>query len=266
MHSLPFRSKRGSREFGHRLHLIHCHQTTDGIAKPVRSDEDNDNAIHRLLVCGCEDEPYGTLHILLPTSLIVEPSVGQKADVLDRPQTETTTPSVRHTDIGIQSNLADVCICGTSCCRLHRLPASRRASRPFRRMCHKHEAWLRASLPRPSRLGRGELLGLQGHGRFHAAAYREPFRADCEKRNTRRSQSVSTGNCKHPGDVLSWPIQMTNCAGRASGVPSQQWLPIPANPYFHSSQFVSAASESSTSPIQIQSSVAMSYGMNHAFS
>ena len=95
-----------------------------GIAKPVRSGADIDNAKCRLLVCGCGDEPYSILHIWPPTWLIVEPSVGQKADVLDRPQTETTGTFARHTDIGIRSDSADSCIYGTSCCRLHRLPAS----------------------------------------------------------------------------------------------------------------------------------------------
>ena len=69
----------------HRLHLIHCHHPTNGIAKPVHNGAEIGNAIHRHVVCKCEDKPSGTLHILLPNSVIVEPSVGQQADVLDRP-------------------------------------------------------------------------------------------------------------------------------------------------------------------------------------
>ncbi len=190
---------------------LHCrshltwHYLKHGNARPVRNCADNGNATRQLWVCECEDEPFDTQHILLPTSLTVQLSVEQEAAVPDRPQTEMTAVSGRYSDIGSPSIAADVCICGKFCCTLHRLPASRRASRPFQRMCRKPVAWLRVSLQQLSMLDRGELSVLQWHERFHAGVYSRLSQADCDGRSIQRSQFVSTGNCTHPADVLSWP-------------------------------------------------------------
>ena len=163
--------------------------------------------------------------------------------MLDLPQTEMTATYGRHTDIGIQSIAGDVCICGTFYCRLHRLPASRRASRPFRRMCRKPLAWLQVSLQRPSMLGRDEHSVPQWHERFRAGVYPKPFQADCEGRSIQRSQFVDHDICTHLADVSCLPIQTTIPEVRASGVPFQQSLPVPANPLIHSSQLFREESE-----------------------
>jgi len=194
---------------------------------------DNDNAIHLAWVCGCEDEPSDILHILLPTSLILQLSVDQEDAVPDHPQTEMTAVSGRHTDIGSPSISGDVCICGTFCCRLHRLLASRPASQPFQHMCRKPVAQLRVLWQQPSMLDRGELSVPRWHERLRAGVYSKLSQADCDGRSIQRSQFVDHDICTHLADALSLPIQMTNLEVHASGVPFQQGLPIPANPYFH---------------------------------
>ena len=192
-------------QWRYRMHVTLCRPLNE-IARPVRNGANNDNATRRLWVCECGDEPSDIQYISLPISVTVQLSVEQNAVVMDRPQTEMTATSVRHTDIGIQSNAADVCICGTFCCRLHRLPASRRASRPSQRMCRKPVAWLRVSLQRPSMLDRGELSVPQWHEQFHAGACPGLSQADCDGRSIQRSQFVDHEICTHLADVSSSPI------------------------------------------------------------
>ena len=167
----------------------------------------------------------------------------------DRPQTEITTIYGRHTDIGSSSISGDACICGTFYCRLHRLPASRRASRPFRHMCRKPVAWLPVFLQPPSILDRGELSVPRWHEQFHAAAYPELSQADYEGRSIQRSQFVDHGICTHPADVSSSPIRTTNPEVHASEVPFQQWLSIPANPYIHFQQIPQSSTKRTVSSI-----------------
>jgi len=90
-------------------------------------------------------------------------------------------------------------------------------------------------------LDRGGLSVLQWHERFHAGVYPGLSQADCDGRRTRRSQSVDHEICTHLADVSFSPIQTTNPEARASGVPSQQWLPIPANSYFHFQSIVQSS-------------------------
>jgi hypothetical protein len=223
------------------LNLDRCfrfifHRAEHGIARPIHNGVDNDNATRQLWVCECEDEPSDTRHILLPTLLTVQLSKEHKAAVPDRQRTEMTTVLEQYTDIGSLLIAADVCICDTFCCRLYRLPASRRASRRFLHMCRTLVAWRRVLLQRLSMRDRGELSVPQWHERFHAGVYPGLSQADYDGRRIQRSQFVDHETCTHLVGVLSLPAQTTNPEVRVSGVLARQSLSVPASPYMHSGQ------------------------------